>query len=139
VADWVDVVALASALGGWRAQWRGAGGDEAQARRQLQKLLGAAFQVLPVLRSDDGAERYPTGQIIVRWHGPASDDDLQMLAKGCGLELVQRTRLTDRQAVYRAGADGADVDLGARVAQVLHNSGVEKAWLEAESTYQRAP
>jgi hypothetical protein len=141
VADWGEAVALASALGGWRVQWRGADGDgdEAQARLQLQKLLGPAFQVLPVLQSEDGAERFPTGHIVVRWQGPATDDDLQLLAKRCGLELLHRTRFTDRQAVYRAGAGAADVDLNALVAQAVHNSGVEKAWLEAESAYQRAP
>jgi hypothetical protein len=139
VAEWFDVVALASGLGGWRVQWRGSGDSSAKAQLRLQQLLGPAFQVLPVLHGDDNVERFPTGHLIVRWGMPASDDDVKGLARSCGLELVKRSSFTDRQAVYRAAIGATDVDLNSVLAQVLHNAGVEKAWLEAESTFQRAP
>ncbi len=131
-----DVQPLASAVGGWRAQWRGDGTAPEAAQRSLQKLLGTRFKVLPVEDSADGAERYPTGQLIVRWRQPAADDALQALAQHHGLQLVQRTRFTDRQAVYRA--DG-DANLAALLPLLVHNPDVERAWLEVESRYQRAP
>lgn len=131
-----DVQPLASASGGWRVQWHQANAKPESVRKALHKLLGAGFEVFALINSEDGAERYPTGQLIVRWPAPASDTEVQALAQQHHLRLVQRTRFTHNQAVYRA-APGTD--LAALLSQLVHSPGVEKAWLEAESAYQRNP
>lgn len=127
---------LASAQGGWRVETAATGSSRA-AWRGLQKQLGPAWCVIPVVDADDGAERYPTGRISIRFSGAVSDTALDSLLKTCGLQLLQRTKFSDRQALATASDPGAYLpDL---VAAAARQAGVEAAWLDAEAAYRRAP
>lgn len=138
VAEHAEVTALPSALGGWRVQLRDAEIGATRAAALLSKLCGETFQVLAVLDAEDGSERYPTGAVVVRFAQPIDDDALQAFARRAGVKLARKTKFTDRQAVFSVPARGAASSADA-LGRVAGAPGVERAWLEAESAYKRAP
>jgi hypothetical protein len=127
---------LASAQGGWRVETTAAGSVRA-AWRVLQQRLGPTWCVIPVVDADDGAERYPTARISIRFSGAVSDAALHAVLKACSLQLLHRTKFSDRQALAAASDPGAYLpDL---VAAAARQPGVEAAWLDAEAAYRRTP
>jgi hypothetical protein len=110
-----------------------------QARAGWQSLaegLGTGLEVLPVLRDRDGVAHYPTGEVTVRFAVPPSDAALRAFTREHGLALARRNELEPRQVVF-SPAEGRDwlPDVVERIAQVR---GVERAWANTVSRYQRA-
>lgn len=127
---------LASAKGGWRVETAGRTSEHA-AWKALQRRLAPAWRVIPVMDGSDGIERYPTGHISVRFGSTVSDATLAGLSKSSGLQLIQRTKFSDRQAVFAASDPGAY--LPELVERAAKHADVEAAWLDAESAYRRSP
>ena len=133
-------VPLAGARGGWSVDAAGDPASAASVRKAWQALAdraGGAFVVAPVLPGDEGAERYPTGLVSVRFRSPMSDAQLQAFAKTAALRLVQRTRFTERQAVF-APLDAPQTFLPDLLEGLSRLDAVEQAWQDAESAYRRA-
>jgi len=135
-----EALPLRSARGGWVVSLpvdAVSGQGLRSCWQSLVQRLGPGFVVAPVLAADDGGERYPTGQITVRFRGPASDGQLAAVAEQASLRLVQRTRFTDRQAVFAPAAPDAQF-LPDLVDALARRDDVESTWLDAESVYRRA-
>lgn len=103
----------------------------------LQEQLGAAYHVLPIIKTADAGERFPTGKFTVRFRAPVSDEDLASFARELSLKLVNRTRFVDRQAVFSPQRP-ASTYLPELLEQIASQQGVEDAWMDAESAYRRA-
>jgi hypothetical protein len=135
-----DAVPLASPRGGWAVDAAGDPSSSASLRktwRALAERAGGAYVVAPVLAGDEGAERYPTGLVSVRFRDAMADAQLQHFAQQAGLRLVQRTRFTDRQALFGL-LDAPHTYLPDLLQRLAQMEPVESAWPDAESAYHRA-
>jgi len=118
---WVLRTSATQARAGWQA---------------VADRLGAGAEVLPVLRDRDGVAHYPTGEVTVRFARAPGDAALRAFAREHGLALARRNELEPRQVVFAppAGRDWLP-DVVERVA-LAH--GVERAWANTVSRYERA-
>ena len=73
----------------------------------------------------------------MRFRSPMSDAQLQAFAKTAALRLVQRTRFSERQAVF-APLDAPQTFLPDLLEGLSRLDAVEQAWQDAESAYRRA-
>lgn len=105
--------------------------------RNLHRLLGPEFVVLPAMVDDAGRYRYPTGMLSLRFEDDASEQQLRNVASVYDLELVGRARFTRQQALFRPSA-GSDVFLPDVRGRIKDDADVEAVWFDAEAAYSRS-
>jgi hypothetical protein len=103
----------------------------------LKKQLGAGFLVVPVMDDEDGAVRYPTGLVTVRFCAPVSDADMEAFAHAHALDVVKRARFTRVQVLFRPAAIGEQFlpDVSEKLSA---SPAADAVWLDAESAYTRS-
>lgn len=105
--------------------------------RDLHRLLGPDFVVLPAMVDADGCYRYPTGLLSLRFDNDASEQKLRSVASTYGLELVGRAKFTKQQALFKP-AGGSDVFLPDVSGKIEDDEQIEAVWFDAESAYTRS-
>lgn len=105
--------------------------------RDLHRLLGPDFVVLPAMVDEAGHYRYPTGLLSLRFDNDASEQKLQSVASAYGLEFVGRAKFTRQQALFKP-ADGSDVFLPDVSGKIEGDEQIEAVWFDAESAFTRS-
>jgi hypothetical protein len=105
--------------------------------RDLHRLLGPDFVVLPAMVDDAGHYRYPTGLLSLRFDNDASEQKLQSVATTYGLEFVGRAKFTRQQALFKP-AGGSDVFLPDVSGKIQDDKQIEAVWFDAESAFSRS-
>ena len=103
----------------------------------LKKQLGTDFVVVPVVDDQDGAERYPTGLVTVRFCTPVSDAEMEDFARAHALDVVRRARFTRVQVLFRPTEIGEQFlpDVSEKLSA---SPAADAVWLDAESAYTRS-
>jgi hypothetical protein len=105
--------------------------------RDLHRLLGPDFVVLPAMVDDAGHYRYPTGLLSLRFDNDASEQKLQSVATTYGLEFVGRAKFTRQQALFKP-AGGSNVFLPDVSGKIQDDEQIEAVWFDAESAFSRS-
>ena len=92
--------------------------------------------VQPVLVDDDGHERYPTGELTLRFDEPPTDDELDEFARARHLRTARRNEYQPAQVVL-APEQPRDVYLPDLCEELGREQGVARAWLNTMSHYTR--
>lgn len=90
----------------------------------------------PVLVDDDGHERYPTGELTVRFDEPPTDEQLQTFAESRSLRTARRNAYQPAQVVL-VPAEPRGTFLPELCAELERTPGVTRAWLNSLSHYTR--
>jgi hypothetical protein len=90
----------------------------------------------PVLVDDDGHERYPTGELTVRFDEPPTDNQLQTFARSRHLRATRRNAYQPAQVVLVPEKPRA-VFLPELCDELERIPGVTRAWLNSLSHYTR--
>jgi hypothetical protein len=128
---------LSSPRGGWVVSLEKPARSPRQGWEALRRQLGAGFLVVPVMDDEDGAARYPTGLVTVRFCGPVSDADMEAFARAHALDVVKRARFTRVQVLFRHSAIGEQFlpDVSEKLSA---SPAADAVWLDAESAYTRS-
>lgn len=102
----------------------------------VSKALGGKGAAYPVLIDGDGAPRYPTGEITVRFAQVPSAADLKAFAVEHRLKLERTNELAPLQFVFAPVASSAEF-LPDLVARLASQPGVRSAWANTLSAYRR--
>lgn len=111
-------------------------GTPAEAWRELQRLVGANAEVLPVLADDDGRELFPTGRLHVRFKSEPTDRNLKSFAKRHGLKLLERNEFQPEQAAFVQDRKAPRFLMNV-VDSLDHDDQVRMAWPETKSRYEK--
>jgi hypothetical protein len=90
----------------------------------------------PVLVDDDGHERYPTGELTVRFDEPPTDKELEIFARSRNLRTARRNAYQPAQVVL-VPAEPRAVFLPELCDELERIPGVTRAWLNSLSHYTR--
>ena len=121
---------------GWVATLRSAARTAREGWETLAAELGPDYDVVPALVTEDGTLRYPTGLVTLRFASSPSDAAIESLARRFELELVQRSKFTTQQALFRP-AKAKSVFLPDLAESLSTAKDVQASWLDAESAYVR--
>jgi hypothetical protein len=91
----------------------------------------------PVLVDDEGHERYPTGELTLRFDEPPTDEELRAFARSCHLRTARRNTYQPAQIVLVPEQPRA-VFLPQLCEELERVPGVARAWLNTVSHYTRA-
>jgi hypothetical protein len=108
-------------------------------KESWRKLLGENKDVAwaqPVLVDDAGHERYPTGELTVRFDEPPTDEELETFARSHHLRTARRTAYQPAQVVLVPEQPRA-VFLPELCDELARVPGVTRAWPNALSHYTR--
>jgi hypothetical protein len=108
-------------------------------KESWQRLLGErddADWIQPVLVDDDGNERFPTGELTLRFEEPPTDDELQAFARSRHLRPQRRNTYQPAQVVLVPDRP-RDVYLPELCAELERAPGVARAWPNTLSHYSR--
>jgi hypothetical protein len=108
-----------------------------QGWRNLHRLLGSDYVVVPAIVDEAGRYRYPTGLLSLRFEDDASEQKLQSVASAYGLEFVGRAKFTKQQALFKPAA-GSDVFLPDVSGKIRNDEHVESVWFDAEAAFTRS-
>jgi len=136
LATKASIEPLRGASPGWIVRLNKAPRSIRAAWRELHRLLGADYVVLPAVLDDRGHARYPTGLLSLRLGGDADDAALRAIARTHGLELVARAQFSRQQALFRPNG-GSDVFLPDLSQRIAGDAQIEAVWFDAESAYSR--
>ena len=104
--------------------------------RSIQKKLGDAGVVHPVLVDESGQDQYPTGEIAVRFQRTPSDAELKKFAAAHKLRLHSRNEYVPQQAIFEP-IDLKDRDVLEAVKEVSQDKNTQLAWANTLSRYDR--
>ena len=104
--------------------------------RSIQKKLGDAGVVHPVLVDESGQDQYPTGEIAVRFQRTPSDAKLKKFAAAHKLRLHSRNEYVPQQAIFEP-IDLKDRDVLEAVKEVSQDKNTQLAWANTLSRYDR--
>ena len=137
----LDGLASVEPLGGrtpgWVVKLNKSPRSARQGWRNLHRLLGSDYVVLPAIVDEAGRYRYPTGLLSLRFEDDASEQKLQSVASAYGLEFVGRAKFTKQQALFKPAA-GSDVFLPDVSGKIRNDEHVESVWFDAEAAFSRS-
>jgi hypothetical protein len=105
-------------------------------RKLLDEHEDAAW-AQPVLVDDEGHERYPTGELTLRFDEPPTDEELRAFAHSRHLRTARRNTYQPAQVVLVPEQPRA-VFLPELCDELERVPGVARAWLNTLSHYTRA-
>ncbi len=132
-----SVKALGGRMPGWVVKLNKSPKTAREGWRNLHRLLGPDFVVLPAMIDDRGHYRYPTGLLSLRFDNDASEQKLHSVASAYGLEFVGRAKFTRQQALFKPAA-GSDVFLPDVSGKIEDDAQIEAVWFDAESAFTRS-
>ena len=108
-----------------------------EAWQQVVDIYGGAVWVLPVLTDEGGHERYPIGDLTVRFGERLSDEEVRDFASKRSLRVDRRNVYQPAQVVL-VPERPRELYLPELCEQLQHEPVVARAWLNTESRYTRA-
>ncbi len=109
-------------------------------RESWQRLLDErddADWIQPVLVDDQGHERFPTGELTLRFDEPPTDEELQAFARSRQLRPARRNNYQPAQVVLVPDRP-RDVYLPELCAELEREPGVARAWPNTLSHFTRS-
>jgi hypothetical protein len=104
--------------------------------QQMVNEHGEAAWIQPVITDDLGHERFPTGELTVRFDKPLSDKEVQVFARERGLKIERRNTYQPEQVVL-VPERPRDVYLPELCEELEREPEVARAWLNTLSRYTR--
>lgn len=108
-----------------------------EAWRQVVDKYGEAAWVQPVLTDEGGHERYPTGDLTVRFGKRLSDEEVRDFARDRSLRVERRNVYQPAQVVL-VPERPREVYLPELCELLQREPVVARAWLNTKSRYTRA-
>lgn len=104
--------------------------------QQMVNEHGEAAWIQPVITDDLGHERFPTGELTVRFDKRPSDEEVQAFARDRGLRVERRNTYQPEQVVL-VPERPRDVYLPELCEELEREPEVARAWLNTLSRYTR--